>query len=154
MFSAVEGDVLSDLSSPGRKQHNELTVNRRAGPLQRSHAQTDNRGARGLWGKPEARLWYFKRPEWLWSQLSINRCTQTRKTATITDEREVDVENIDRLLQVCKGEPSSPSSKFAVKAPIPCNVLEEMIVPDPAFSSCGRYLGCECCRVFVVKPSR
>lgn len=121
MFSAVEGDVLSDLSSPGRKQHNELTVNRRAGPLQRSHAQTDNRGARGLWGKPEARLWYFKRPEWLWSQLSINRCTQTRKTATITDEREVDVENIDRLLQVCEGEPSSPSSKFAVKAPIPCN---------------------------------
>ncbi len=67
-------------------------------------------GARGLWGKPEAQLWYFKRPEWLWSQLSINRCTQTRQTATITDERELDVENIDRLLQVCEEQTSSSSS--------------------------------------------
>ncbi len=66
-------------------------------------------GARGLWGKPEARLWYFKRPEWLWSQLSINRCTQTRGKATITDERELDIENTDRLLQVCE-EQTSPSS--------------------------------------------
>lgn len=32
----------------------------------------DNSGARGRGLKPEALAWYFKRPEWLWSQLSIN----------------------------------------------------------------------------------
>lgn len=42
----------------------------------------DNSGARGRGLKPEAPAWYFKRPEWLWSQLSINRCTQSGKNKT------------------------------------------------------------------------
>lgn len=42
----------------------------------------DNSRARGRGLKPEAPAWYFKRPEWLWSQLSINRCTQSGKNKT------------------------------------------------------------------------
>lgn len=42
----------------------------------------DNGGARGRGLKPEAPAWYFKRPEWLWSQLSINRRAQSGQNTT------------------------------------------------------------------------
>lgn len=59
----------------------------------------DNSGARGRGLKPEALAWYFKRPEWLWSQLSINRCTQSGKNKTWNGGKNLDddrTENIDR----------------------------------------------------------
>lgn len=60
----------------------------------------DNSGARGRGLKPEALAWYFKRPEWLWSQLSINRCTQSGKNKTWNGgkklRRRQRAENIDR----------------------------------------------------------
>lgn len=61
----------------------------------------DNSGARGRGLKPEAPAWYFKRPEWLWSQLSINRCTQSGKNKTWNGRgkklrRWQRTENIDR----------------------------------------------------------
>lgn len=46
----------------------------------------DNDGARGRGLKPEAPAWYFKRPEWLWSQLSINRCAQSGQNTTQKEE--------------------------------------------------------------------
>jgi len=48
---------------------------------------TDNSWARGRGLKPEASAWYFKRPEWLWSQLSINRHTQSGKNTTWIGEK-------------------------------------------------------------------
>lgn len=50
----------------------------------------DNSGARGRGLKPEATAWYFKRPEWLWSQLSINRCTQSGKNKTLNSGKNLD----------------------------------------------------------------
>lgn len=60
----------------------------------------DNSRARGRVLKPEAPAWYFKRPEWLWSHLSINRCTQSGKNKTWNGGKKLRrwqrIENIDR----------------------------------------------------------
>ena len=63
----------------GATQCNEREWKGWAGLTGASRGETDNRGAWGLWLKPEALSWHFKRPEWLCSHLSINRCTQSRK---------------------------------------------------------------------------
>lgn len=60
----------------------------------------DNSGARGRGLKPEARAWYFKRPEWLWSQLSINRCTQSGKNKTWNGEKKRDDDRGQKILTV------------------------------------------------------
>lgn len=58
----------------------------------------DNSGARGRGLKPEAPAWYFKRPEWLWSQLSINRCTQSGKNKTWNGGKNWDVDRGQKIL--------------------------------------------------------
>lgn len=58
----------------------------------------DNSGARGLGLKPEAPAWYFKRTEWLWSQLSINRCTQSGENKTWNGGKKWDDDRGQKIL--------------------------------------------------------
>lgn len=61
----------------------------------------DNDGARGPGLKPEALAWYFKRPEWLWSQLSVNSCAQSGQNTTQEGEegRRREGENIETMTE-------------------------------------------------------